>query len=287
MVVRQLSSEKFAGGILAAANHVAGFCDEVAVLTQLGTEHSHQPFIEASLRPNIRRIFLHRANSPTIVKRRLVEHYFFLKLLEVYEINDAALTPEEDDAVCRALLEHVPDYDLVIVIDFGHSMLSERARSIIRERAKFLAVNAQCNAGNLGHHALSKYPGVDYMTATETEVRIESRDRHGAIRSLVREVYDKLGCRLLAVTRGRNGCLCCAPTEGLIEIPAVAGKVVDRIGAGDAYLSVSALLAAQGAPMDVVGFAGNAAGALAVATVANRDPIDRISYYKQVESLLK
>jgi hypothetical protein len=39
--------------------------------------------------------------------------------------------------------------------------------------------------------------------------------------------------------------------------------------------------------MDVVGFAGNAAGALAVATVANRDPIDRIAYIKQIESLLK
>jgi sugar/nucleoside kinase (ribokinase family) len=67
----------------------------------------------------------------------------------------------------------------------------------------------------------------------------------------------------------------------------VAGKVVDRIGAGDTFLSVSALLAAQGAPIDVVGFAGNAAGALAVATVANREPIDRVAYFKQIESLLK
>jgi rfaE bifunctional protein kinase chain/domain/rfaE bifunctional protein nucleotidyltransferase chain/domain len=287
MVVKRLSEEKFAGGILAAANHVASFCDEVGCLTQLGTENSHEAFIESKLRPAIKRIFLHRKNSPTIVKRRLVENYFFLKLMEVYEINDAALSPEEDDAVCQALMEHVPKYDVVIVIDFGHSMLTERARKIIRDRARFLAVNAQCNAGNLGHHALSKYPGVDYMTATETEVRIESRDRHGDVQALTREVYDKLGCQRLVVTRGKNGCLCCDPQEGLIHIPAVAGKVVDRIGAGDAFLSVSALLAAQGAPMDVVGFAGNAAGALAVATVANRDPIDRIAYFRHIESLLK
>jgi len=287
MVVKRLSDEKFAGGILAAANHVASFCDEVACLTQLGTENSHEAFIESKLRPNVKRIFLHRKNSPTIVKRRLVENYFFLKLMEVYEINDAPLAREEDDAVCQALMEHVPKYDVVIVIDFGHSMLSERARRIIRERAKFLAVNAQCNAGNLGHHALSKYQGVDYMTATETEVRIESRDRHGDVKALTREVYDKLGCKRLVVTRGKNGCLCCDPQDGLIHIPAVAGKVVDRIGAGDAFLSVSALFAAQQAPMDVVGFAGNAAGALAVATVANRDPIDRIAYVKQIESLLK
>jgi rfaE bifunctional protein nucleotidyltransferase chain/domain len=179
MVVKRLSEEKFAGGILAAANHVASFCDEVGVITQLGTDNSHEAFIDSKLRPNIKRLFLHRRNSPTIVKRRLVENYFFLKLMEVYEINDAALSPEDDEAVCQALMEHVPKYDMVIVIDFGHSMLSERARGILQERAKFLAVNAQCNAGNLGHHALSKYSGADYMTATETEVRIESRDRHG------------------------------------------------------------------------------------------------------------
>jgi len=287
MVVKRLSEEKFAGGILAAANHVSSFCDEVACLTLLGTENSHEAFIEGRLRPNVKRIFLHRRNSPTIVKRRLVENYFFLKLMEVYEINDAALSPEEDDAVCQALMEHVPKYDVVIVIDFGHAMLGERARKIIRERAKFLAVNAQCNAGNLGHHALSKYPGVDYMTATEMEVRIESRDRHGDVQALTREVYDKLGCQRLIVTRGKNGCLCFDPREGLVQIPAVAGRVVDRIGAGDAFLSVSALLAAQGAPIDVVGFAGNAAGALAVATVANRNPIDRVAYLRHIESLLK
>jgi rfaE bifunctional protein nucleotidyltransferase chain/domain len=287
MVVKQLSEEKFAGGILAAANHVASFCDEVACLTQLGTENSHEAFIESKLRPNVKRILLHRRNSPTIVKRRLVENYFFLKLMEVYQINDDPLTPEEDESVCQALMEHVPKYDVVIVIDFGHSMLTERARRIIRERAKFLAVNAQCNAGNLGHHALSKYPAADYMTATETEVRIESRDRHGRLESLAREVYEKLGCQRLVITRGKNGCLCCDPAAGLVQIPAVAGKIVDRIGAGDAFLSISALLAAQRAPIDIVGLAGNAAGALAVATVANRDPIDRVAYLRQIESLLK
>jgi len=287
MVVRKLSSEKFAGGILAAANHVASFCDEVAVIGQLGTDNSHEAFIDSKLQSKIKRIFLHRRNSPTIVKRRIVENYFFLKLLEVYEINDTPLSSVEDEEVCQALMEHVPHYDLVIVIDFGHSMLTERARRIIRERSRFLAVNAQCNAGNLGHHALSRYPNVDYMTATLNEIRIESRERHGHIRDLAPQIYEQLKCRRLAVTNGRSGCLCLGPGEGPFEVPAVAGKVVDRIGAGDAFLSVSALLAAQEAPMELVGFAGNAAGALAVATVANREPIDRVAYFKQIESLLK
>jgi hypothetical protein len=74
----------------------------------------------------------------------------------------------------------------------------------------------------------------DYMTATENEVRIETRDKHGPIRQLVQKVYKQLGCQRMIVTRGSSGCLCCDPVEGLVNIPAVAGKVVDRIGAGPA-----------------------------------------------------
>jgi sugar/nucleoside kinase (ribokinase family) len=62
---------------------------------------------------------------------------------------------------------------------------------------------------------------------------------------------------------------------------------VDRVGAGDAFLSVAALCAAQGAPMDVVGFIGNAVGAQAVATVGNRNAVDRGVLLRHIESLLK
>lgn len=287
LVLKHLSSEKFAGGILAAANHAASFCNEVGVVALLGTENSHEAFIDRKLAPNIKRTFVQRKNSPTITKRRFIENYFFMKLMEIYEINDALLDAEEDDAVCGALLEHVPHYDVVIVIDFGHSMLSRRAVEILRSKSRFLAVNAQSNAGNLGYQSLSKYTAPDYLTATENELRLEARDPRGEIKRIATEVCEKLKCGQMAMTRGSRGCLCYQAKDGLIEIPAVAGKVVDRIGAGDAFLTVSALLAAQKAPLEVTGFAGNAAGALAVATVGNRYPIDRTALFRYIETLLK
>ena len=287
LVLKHLSAEKFAGGILAAANHVASFCSEVGVITMLGTENSHEAYIDRKLAPNIKRILLHRKNSPTIVKRRFVENYFFMKLMEIYEINDAMLNDEENDEVCGALLENIPHYDIVIVIDFGHSMLSNAAAGILRSKSRFLAVNAQSNAGNLGYHPLSKYSSPDYMTATESELRLEARDHRGDIARVAKEVAEKLKCGRMMVTRGNRGCMGYRTAEGLTHIPAFAGKVVDRIGAGDAFLSVSTLLAAQGAPTEVTGFAGNAAGALAVATVGNRHPIDRAAFFKYVQMLLK
>jgi len=64
-------------------------------------------------------------------------------------------------------------------------------------------------------------------------------------------------------------------------------KVVDRVGAGDAYLSVTAPCAARGLPTDLVAFVGNAAGALAVAIVGNKSPVERVPLFKFITALLK
>ena len=75
--------------------------------------------------------------------------------------------------------------------------------------------------------------------------------------------------------------------DGFFEVPAFANRIVDRLGAGDAVLSATALCVAQNAPVEVVGFVGNAVGAQAVATVAHRKPIERVPLLKHIESLMK
>src|SRR5262249_15452062 len=50
---RYQDREIFAGGVFAAANHVASFCKEVDVITCLGSAESHEELIRASLRPNV------------------------------------------------------------------------------------------------------------------------------------------------------------------------------------------------------------------------------------------
>ena len=72
-----------------------------------------------------------------------------------------------------------------------------------------------------------------------------------------------------------------------MDIPAFASNVVDRIGAGDAFLSITSLCAAQDAPLEVLGFIGNVVGAQAVATVGNKASIERIPLSRHIEHLLK
>ena len=287
LVVKANSTEKFAGGILAVANHVANFCDHVGMITFLGTENPQEAFIEERLDSKVERFFFRKKNSPTIVKRRFVESYFFTKLLEVYEINDEELDAAENEQLCGMLREQLPRHDVVIVVDFGHGMLNQEAIDILSNEARFLALNVQANAGNLGYHTVSAYAHADYVSVAEKEIRLEARARQGDPRPMVVGVSQKLGCGRISVTRGNRGCLCYSDDVGFFEVPALAGQIVDRIGAGDAFLSVTALCVAQKAPMEMVGFIGNCVGALAVATVGNRQPIERGALFSQIESLLK
>ena len=68
-------------------------------------------------------------------------------------------------------------YDLVIVSDYGHGLISEKNAKLICEKAKFLALNAQVNAANIGFHSLKKYRNVNSVIINEKEIRHELRDK--------------------------------------------------------------------------------------------------------------
>ena len=287
LVVQYASEERFAGGILAIANHVAAFAGRVTALTFLGASASQEPFVRGKLRDNVRPRFLYRPDAPTIVKRRFVERYHFTKMLEVYEINDAQMEARERKALLAALERELPSHDLVIIADYGHGMLDDDAIKLIARKAKHVVVNAQSNGGNLGYHTIGRYPRADLACLTENELRMESRDRRSDLRRLVPLFSKRTGFDRMIATRGKNGSLCWDRRDGFVQVPAIAGQVKDRVGAGDAFLSVAALCDVVGAPLEISGLIGNAAGAQAVATVGNRDFIDKTALIKHLEALLK
>jgi sugar/nucleoside kinase (ribokinase family) len=70
-------------------------------------------------------------------------------------------------------------------------------------------------------------------------------------------------------------------------VPAFATQVVDRVGAGDAVLSLTSLCVAANAPAEIVAFVGNVVGAEAVTIMGNQRSIERIPLFRHVECLLK
>ena len=287
LAARQLRIERFAGGAIAVANHLAAFCDNVHLLTFLGTEDSHEEFVRSALSAKVVPSFIHLEGEPTIVKRRFVEQYPFQKMFEVYKITEKERHDAGSERLATRLEDTLADYDLVLALDYGHGMLDPRAVSLLTEKAHFLAVNTQVNAHNRGFNTISKYPRADYICLSENEIRLDCRTRQQDLRDLTRGVADRHGCSRVTVTRGQQGCLCYERKEGFFEVPAFTTHIVDRVGAGDTVFAVTSMAAVQNAPTEIIGFTANIVGAHAVGMVANQRPLDRIPLMKHIETILK
>ncbi|SMF30269.1 PfkB family carbohydrate kinase [Desulfovibrio gilichinskyi] len=287
LALKYQSHEMYAGGALAIANHVANFAGEVTLFSMLGEKERHEEFIREKLNSKIVPHFFTQPGSPTILKRRFIDGYSLSKVMEIYIMNDDPLPKKVDKALCEQLEQHLNGYDLVIVADFGHGIITPSMVELLSGKTPYLAVNTQANAGNRGFNTIGKYPHVDFFSLAEHELRLETRDQVSDLRPLLIEVGENLGVKLSMVTEGSRGCSLWNPVSEFVRVPSFNSNVVDRVGAGDALFSVSAMAACMGLHEELVGFFGNVAGALAVQIMGNDKSIGKQAMQKYITATLK
>lgn len=285
--VRYDSEEQFAGGAIAVANHVAGFTKNVTLVTGLGSIDSHEEFIRSKLLSNVAPVFFHFQDAPTVTKRRFVDTDL-AKFFEVYFFREEPVLVESEATVCRWLQQHVQEYDVVIVPDFGNGFITPDMIAVLSEKAKFMAVNTQINSGNRGYHVIHRYPRADFVSLNEPELRLAAHNRHDPLEAIAEHVGNLINAQQLAVTRGTKGVVMYDRKNRLFHnIPALSTKVVDRIGAGDAFLSLAGLCLGANLDSEIGAFVGSAAAAIDVQIVCNREPVSLVGLQKYVGTLLK
>lgn len=147
LAARHERTERFEGGVIAAAEHVRNFCPHVDLA------HSDQ----------------------WTVKRRFVEPAYTRKLFEVYDKQESY----------SSLDTGFQEYDLCIVADFGHGFVDQEMIGRLSKESKFLAVNTQTNAGNRGFNLIKKYKRADFIVLDEMEARLAAHDRDSPIETVI------------------------------------------------------------------------------------------------------
>jgi rfaE bifunctional protein nucleotidyltransferase chain/domain len=280
--------EVFAGGVFAAANHLASFCHEIEVFGALGAQDNYGTLIAGSLRPNVKYDRVEILGRPTTRKLRYVQPGYMRKMFEVYFMDDTPFPAAESKTLKAAVKTACRDADLVVVTDFGHGLIDEEMVRIVCDNSRFLAVNAQSNSANLGFNLITKYPRADFACLDAPEARLAMADRFSEISAVIRDgLAKRIDCNNIIVTHGAFGCYTYNPESGVVHVPAFTKTVIDTVGAGDAFFSVAAPFVAAGGAMDVVGFLGNAAGAIKVGIVGHRASIERTPLLKFATALLK
>ena len=191
------------------------------------------------------------------------------RFIDAYYLRKIGLTAHAHSPGTPTGDVDIRSYDVVIVADFGHGTLNKPLIERLTREAKFLAVNAQTNSQNYGFNLITKYTRADLVVVDEIEARLATHDRDSSIE----DVIAKLGFEKIIVTMGAKGAV---GFDGAYERqPAITDKIIDTMGAGDAFLSVTAPFAAAGFKMRDLVKIGNAAGAAKTGIIGHRGSVTK------------
>ncbi len=280
--------EVFIGGACATANHIAGFCDEVELVSMIGDTDSYESEIRASFRDNVKAEIIQAPGRPTTRKCRFVDPGYLRKLFEVYFMDDTPLPKDIREHIDGMIAEKAADFDLVVINDFGHGLIAPSTIEALRRTARFIAVNAQANAGNFGFNLITKYAKADYVCIDAPEARLAVGEKFSDIRRIVsKSLPSRIDCDRFIVTHGKHGCYAYARGRDVVMVPAFTKTVVDTVGAGDAFFAVTAPLVAAGGDITHVATIGNAVGSIKVGIVGHRSAVDKVPVVKYLTALMK
>ena len=287
VVNKYITHEVFAGAVFIIANHLAGLCNEVKLVTLLGKEDTREDFIVSNLKTNVSLRFFYRDDAPTIVKRRYIHQYLNQKLFEINYINDSYINRFCELDIIEYLKQTVPGYDIVLVSDFGHGFITGKIINTIEEYSRKYAVNTQTNAANTGYNLITKYHGPNFVCLDETEARLATQEKFADIENIAKIISNQLNSDYVIITLGKNGSIGVSKNDEINRTPIFSTRVVDTVGAGDAFFAFTAPCFALGMPLDLVSFIGNVVGALAVQIVGNKKPVEKFELLEFIHAILK
>ena len=246
MVVKKKKQIKFLGGVGYIANLCSSFAKETKIISFLGEKKEEKNFVLRSLNKKIKHNFLLKKDSPTIIKTRYLDDYRKSKILGVYDLNDDLISKKEENNFLNIIKNNIKNYDIIIVADYGHGIITKKIRKIITSYSKKLFLNTQINSFNRGYHTVYKYLKINSLIINESELRYELKDKNSKILDLAKKLRKKISVDTIIVTKGKWGSILinCKNWSSIL-CPAFSENNIDTVGAGDTFLPYLPYLLAQ------------------------------------------
>ncbi len=287
---RFLFEDMQAGGALAVLRHVKQFTPNIKFISMVGTEEWVEPVLAKYVSLEEDGI-VRSPDFTTIIKQRFVEPLQegkeLSKLFSINVIREQYSNEKTITLACDIIDGCIKDYDLVMVMDFGHGFMQESVRELVQKKAPFLALNCQTNSYNHGFNIIDKqYRRSDSFSLDETELTLSCGQRNISFYEELKKLHHRLSANYGWLTRGGTDTIGIKTGEPECECMSFEQTVVDTVGAGDAFCSVASLAAAKGLPIDLATFMGQLAGAQAVRIIGNADSIKKDKLLKGGMALL-
>ncbi len=288
LVHRVKNEESYSGGSAAIANQISEFTKKVSLISMIGDRKDHLSFIKKKLNNKINFSFIKKKNSPTIVKERYLETISKSKVFGTYIINDEEISRFQENELINLIQKSKRKDSMIVISDYGHGLITKNIAKYFSKLGKKVYLNTQLNAGNWGRHSLLKYKNINTLLLNERELRYEMRDDNTNINLIAKKLMKYLKIENLIITKGSSGAILINLKYGkIINAPALTSNVIDKVGSGDAMLSIISLCLKNKIPYDLALFFGIIIGSLSVQIIGNKRQITKLEFLKTIEYLLK
>jgi len=287
LAFHQHETNYFPGGVLAIANSSSSWALKTKVITFAGMNDQILKAFANKINLNIDCEYIIANDRPTILKHRYVDTASSTRVFEYYDFSEIELQLETNNEILSSISTQIGNFDLVIAADYGHGYFSKQIISLIEAKSSFLAINTQANAGNRGFNTIAKYSKVDLISINGSELQLELRDRNPDYIHIVPKIIKEKSASYAVVTLGGEGLLVFDNNGNYEKVPALASKVVDKVGAGDSVFIIASLLAKVSAPLKVIGFLANLVAAHEVSQLGHQKSLERSDLLKHAKSILK
>lgn len=188
-------------------------------------------------------------------------------------MDDEYVSKENENTLLNSLDSASKGCDLLVVLDFGHGLITPNMRKYITCNFSNIALNVQRNAGNKGFSNVGKYQSASLIVMNGEEVELELKQKGVNLENAAKIIHSKMGAKIVAITDGSAG-LVITNGDQVVRVPSFHdGLVVDRTGAGDSLFAILSLFNLVIDDLIVLGYLGNLAGAISLKWFANEKSI--------------
>ncbi len=256
------------GGGANAAHNVATLGARVIPVGVLGQDAAGDELVALFCRAGISTEGIVRDPARiTPVKTRIMAGGYQATRQQIVRLDrepEPELSPATEAALAERLSRLGAEADAIIVSDYGYGTVAPRVfdevLALARRRGATVAVDSR--------YDLPRFAGATVATPNEAELAAltgEPVDDERAVEKAGRQLLERLGARLLLVTRGSQGLGLLERDGGATFIPVFGSdEIADVTGAGDTVISTfTVALAAGASPVEAATLA-NVAGGLVV-----------------------
>ncbi len=269
MNLRELDCRDYLGGAACVAQQIAALGVRTTLVTSLGADDRSR-WVARTLEAAGVELKSASRRDPVVVRTRyLVDEQ---KMLKVESGGPSPLDSRAERDLANAVLESAEHADAAILFDGGLGTYSPGLMDLVgarlRQRVHFVAAGAADAALNR-----ASWRDADLVCVSERRLRAALNDRDSGLSVLAHRMLNATRARRMIASLGKRGLVTfgrpeqpqdAGPHARLLSehVPSLAGHVVDRLGASEALLAVSAVASMCGAnPMQAAWL-----GAVAAAT---------------------